>query len=92
MCYLKKDIQANSGNHLLHLWSRVNIEAFYFFFQFIKYIIMNMLKGRTSFVQKIRDFLFFFFLIMDLNYGFNSQLSGLGAVSIGPCSLDFSHQ
>ena len=31
MCYLKKDTEANTGKHLLHLWSRVNIEAFYFF-------------------------------------------------------------
>ena len=92
MCYLKKDIQANSGNHLLHLWSRVNIEAFYFFFPVYKIYNYEHVKRKNKFCTKNQGFSFFFFLIMDLNYGFNSQLSGLGAVSIGPCSLDFSHQ
>lgn len=34
-CCLKKDIQANTARYILHLWSRVNIEAFFFFLVYI---------------------------------------------------------
>lgn len=60
ICYLKKDTEANTGKHLLHLWSRVNIEALYFFFPvYIKYNYEHV-ERKNKFCTKNQGFYFIF--------------------------------